>query len=192
MYVLASASPRRRELLQLVLPHFTVRPAECDETCALQDPHSLVTELSRRKCRAAAAISSPDEIVIAADTLVFLDGQHLVKPLTEEDARAMLRRLSGKTHQVCTAYSLWARGQETTCCVETEVTFLPLSDAQIAAYVATGEPMDKAGAYGIQGKGALLVEGIRGDYYNVVGLPISHLARTLAELGLLPEERNRV
>lgn len=104
----------------------------------------------------------------------------------------MLRRLSGKTHQVCTAYSLWARGQETTHCVETEVTFLPLSDAQIAAYVATGEPMDKAGAYGIQGRGALLVEGIRGDYYNVVGLPISHLARTMAELGLLPEERNRV
>ena len=184
MYVLASASPRRRELLQLVLPHFTVRPAECDETCALQDPHSLVTELSRRKCRAAAAISSPDEIVIAADTLVFLDGQPLGKPRTEEDARAMLRRLSGKTHQVCTAYSLWARGQETTCCVETEVTFLPLSDAQIAAYVATGEPMDKAGSYGVQGKGALLVEKLDGDFFNVMGLPVLRLSRMLQQFGV--------
>ena len=192
MYVLASASPRRRELLQLVLPSFTVRPAECDETCDLQDPHSLVTELARRKCRAAAAVSSPDEVIIAADTLVFLDGQPLGKPRTEAEARAMLRRLSGNTHQVCTAYALWAKGQETVCCVESEVTFFPLTEEEIAAYVATGEPMDKAGAYGIQGKGALLVDRIRGDYYNIVGLPISHLARTMAQLGLLPEERNRV
>lgn len=192
MYVLASASPRRRELLQLILPEFIVRPAECDETCEIQDPRTLVMELARRKCRAAVAVSSPEDVVIAADTLVFLDGQPLGKPRDEQDACAMLRRLSGRTHQVLTAYSLWAKGQEITRCVQTAVTFFPLTDAEICAYVDTKEPMDKAGSYGIQGKGALLVESIQGDYYNVVGLPVSDLARTLAQQGLLPEERTRV
>ncbi len=192
MYVLASASPRRRELLQLVLPRFTVRPADCDETCTLQDPRSLVMELSRRKCRAAVAISQPEEVVIAADTLVFLNGAPLGKPRDTQDAREMLRKLSGRTHQVLTAYTLWAKGKEVTRCVETAVTFLPLTDAQIDAYIATGEPMDKAGSYGIQGKGALLVEAIQGDYYNVVGLPVSDLAKTMGQLGLLPEEGTRV
>ena len=184
MYVLASASPRRRELLQLVLPSFTVRPAECDETCDLQDPHSLVTELARRKCRAAVAISSPDEVIIAADTLVFLNGQPLGKPRTEAEARDMLRRLSGNTHQVCTAYALWAKGRETVCCVESEVTFFPLTEEEIAAYVATGEPMDKAGAYGAQGKGAIFVEGIDGDFFNVMGLPLCTLGEMLKTQGV--------
>ena len=192
MYVLASASPRRRELLQLILPEFTVRPAECDESCEIQDPRSLVMELARRKCRAAVAVSSPEDVVIAADTLVFLDGQPLGKPRDAQDACTMLRKLSGRTHQVLTAYSLWAKGQEVTRCVQTAVTFFPLTDAEICAYVDTKEPMDKAGSYGIQGKGALLVAGIRGDYYNVVGLPISDLARTLRKQNLLPEERTRV
>lgn len=189
MYVLASASPRRRELLQMILPEFIVRPAECDETCEIQDPHSLVMELARRKCRAAVSVSKPGDVVIAADTLVFLAGQPLGKPRDAQDACAMLRKLSGKTHQVLTAYSVWAKGEEVTRCVETDVTFFDLTDAEIEAYVATKEPMDKAGSYGIQGKGALLVSGIRGDYYNVVGLPVSDLARTLRKQGLLPEER---
>lgn len=192
MYVLASASPRRRELLQMILPEFSVRPADCDERCEIQDPRSLVMELARRKCRAAAAGSGAEDVVIAADTLVFLEGQPLGKPRDTRDACAMLRKLSGKTHQVLTAYSLWAGGREVTRCVETHVTFFDLTDAQIQAYVATGEPMDKAGGYGIQGRGALLVQGIRGDYYNVVGLPVSDLARTMEQLGLLPEERTRI
>lgn len=188
MYVLASASPRRRELLQLVLPEFTVRPADCDETCALQDPRGLVMELSRRKCRAAVADSSPDEVVIAADTLVFLGNTPLGKPKDARDAREMLRMLSGRTHQVMTAYTVWGKGHEVTRCVETAVTFFDLTDAEIDAYVATAEPLDKAGSYGIQGKGALLVKEISGDYYNVVGLPVSDLAKTMRQLGLLPQE----
>ena len=189
MYVLASASPRRRELLQLVLPEFVVRPAECDETCDLQDPRSLVMELARRKCRAAVAVSGPEDVVIAADTLVFLDGKPLGKPRDAQDACRMLRSLSGRAHQVMTAYSVWAKGELVTRCVVTDVTFFALTDARIRAYVATGEPMDKAGGYGIQGKGALLVEGIHGDYFNVVGLPVGDLANTMRQLGLLPEER---
>lgn len=192
MYVLASASPRRRELLQLVLPEFAVRPADCDEDCAIRDPEQLVMELSRRKCRAARALCAKEDVVIAADTLVFLADAPLGKPHTAAEARAMLQRLSGNTHRVLTAYTLWGKGRETTRCITTEVTFFPLTPAQIDAYVATGEPMDKAGSYGIQGKGALLVQEIRGDYYNVVGLPISDLAKTMAELGLLPEERTEV
>lgn len=192
MYILASASPRRRELLQLILPEFVIRPAACDETCRIKEPRELVMELSRRKCRAAVALSAPEDVVIAADTLVFLDGEPLGKPRDAGEARIMLRKLSGRTHQVLTAYTLWARGREQTRCLETEVTFHPLTRAEIDAYIATGEPNDKAGAYGIQGKGALLVESIRGDYYTVVGLPVSDLAKTLGREGLLPEERNRI
>jgi septum formation protein len=190
MYVLASASPRRRELLQLVLPEFAVCPADCDESCTISDPEQLVMELSRRKCRASRALCAADDVVIAADTLVFLEDTPLGKPRSEAEAREMLARLSGRTHRVLTAYTLWGNGQEVTRCISTDVIFFPLTAAQIAAYVATGEPMDKAGSYGIQGKGALLVQEIRGDYYNVVGLPVSDLARTMAELGLLPEERS--
>lgn len=182
MYVLASASPRRRELLQLVLPEFAVCPADCDESCTISDPEQLVMELSRRKCRASRALCAADDVVIAADTLVFLEDAPLGKPRSEAEARAMLARLSGRTHRVLTAYTLWGNGQEVTRCISTDVVFFPLTAAQIAAYVATGEPMDKAGSYGIQGGAALFAEKMAGDYYNVMGLPVCRLGNLLRQI----------
>lgn len=189
MLILASQSPRRRELLSLLTSDFAVRPAECDETCDSADPAERVLSIARKKCAAAAAQAGAEDVVIAADTLVFLEGQPLGKPRDAAEACAMLRRLSGRTHLVCTGVAVRGKGQTACLCQQTEVTFYPLTESEIRGYVATGEPMDKAGAYGIQGKGALLVAEIRGDYYNVVGLPVSALARLLRERKLWPEER---
>ena len=179
--ILASQSPRRRELMGLFKIPFTVQVADIDETMDPEkDPAQEVARVSRLKAQAVACSSEP--IVIAADTIVVCGGRILGKPKDEADAVQMLRALSGQTHQVMTGLTV-CRGAD--CITGTEVTdvvFRPLSEQEILAYVRSGEPMDKAGAYGIQGGGALFVRQIRGDYYNVVGLPICRLQQMLENI----------
>ncbi len=186
-FILASGSPRRRELLgQIGITGFTVLPADVDETIAPgTPPDQAVLELSRRKA-AAVAETHPDALILAADTVVALGDNILGKPHDRSEAQGMLRALSGKVHRVYTGFTLRAPGHTESGVEETEVTFRALSDGEIDAYIATGEPMDKAGAYGIQGKGALLVQGIRGDYFNVMGLPLCRLGMALKNFGLEP------
>jgi septum formation protein len=184
--VLASASPRRRELLENMGLKFSVDPAETDEI----QPHSLkpadlAKALSLRKAKAAAARHA-DSIIIAADTLGVLDGAILGKPSDAGHACSMLAALSGRCHSVITGFTVidTATGRAITRAVETKVYFRKISRAEIAGYVKTGEPLDKAGAYAIQGLGALLVEKIEGDYYNVIGLPLCALAGVLRRFGI--------
>ena len=178
--ILASASPRRQELLKLFGIPFTVRVADIDETMDPQlPPYDEVARVSRAK--AMAVPRKNGDVVIAADTIVVCAGKVLGKPRDEEDAKAMLSLLSGRDHQVMTGCTL-LRGEK--CETFTEVTdihFRPLSREEIDGYVATGEPMDKAGAYGIQGGAALFVERIEGDYYNIMGLPVCRLSIILKE-----------
>lgn len=185
MIILASASPRRRELLSAMgVGNFEIRPSshECPLPADMPVPDAVAL-IARGKAEDIAASAGPGDIVIAADTLVFLDGAALGKPSGAEDARAMLRALSGREHQVVTGLAVISGGVTRTEAVTTLVRFLPLTDSQINWYVSTGEPMDKAGAYGIQGLGGMLIDGITGDYYNVVGLPVSTLARMLRQSG---------
>ncbi|MEE8716224.1 MAG: Maf family protein [Coriobacteriales bacterium] len=222
MIYLASSSPRRRELLGQVGYEFVVRPSGYDEAplkAAGLAPDVLVRELASAKAldvaralgaRAEALVATasdarPNDVVIGADTVVVRDGVVLGKPHDERDAVAMLRSLSGRSHQVLTGVSVVGTApvgndaapgdprqgggvsavvRQVTFCETTTVSFYDLDEARIAAYVATGEPMDKAGSYGIQGLGALLVRGIEGDYCNVVGLPVARLARVLDEMGV--------
>ncbi len=195
--ILASQSPRRRQLLEELGYRLTVVPADIDETPSPDEtPVQLVERLSREKAeatrRAAAeeGLEDPDGLLVAADTIVWDDsGNALGKPSDADDARRMLGELSGRAHHVSTGCCLMELGPDgeaaaTVSFVETtDVEFWPLSEAQINAYVATGEPMDKAGAYGIQGRGRVLVREIRGDYFSVVGLPVSRLVRTIEGLG---------
>ncbi len=181
--VLASGSPRRRELLGHLGIPFVVRPSEADESYAPdQTPEEIVASISRRKALAAQA--APQELVIAADTMVFLDRARLGKPRDEAEALAMLTALQGRRHTVCTGVTVRRGARILTESESTAVWFRPASEAELRAYIATGEPMDKAGAYGIQGLGALLVERIDGDFYNVMGLPLLRLSRMLAAFGL--------
>lgn len=184
--ILASQSPRRRELLERMgISDFrTVVPDVDEAACEAPSPGALVEELSRRKALAVQALEGSGPIIIAADTVVALEGAVLGKPADVSDARRMLSALSGRRHQVYTGLTVLRGGERHTCHEVTEVTFRPLSGAEIDAYIATGEPMDKAGAYGIQGYGALLAEGISGDYYNVMGLPVCRLGRILAGMGV--------
>ncbi|WP_179395954.1 Maf family nucleotide pyrophosphatase [Lacticaseibacillus absianus] len=181
MIILASGSPRRRELLARVVPTFTVVPAQIDERALpLLPPRAYVQQLARTKALAVAA-QHPEATVIAADTMCFWRDTFLGQPVDRADAARMLRQLAGQTHQCCTGLAIARPDQPVQqAVVTTEVTFWPLDAAAIDAYLDTGEYVDKAGAYGIQGQGALLVRGLVGDYYNVVGLPISTLARMLA------------
>ena len=184
--ILASQSPRRRELLaQMGVTDFIVRPAQGEEIAdPALTPGKLVEALSLQKGLEVAARSAPEDLVIAADTVVAVGDRVLGKPRSREEAAEMLSALSGRTHTVYTGVTL-CRGENILTEHEaTAVTFRPLTPGEIAAYVATGEPMDKAGAYGIQGVGSLLVEGISGDYFNVVGLPICRLGRMLARFGV--------
>ena len=182
--VLASGSPRRQELLRRSgLTDFTVRVPDVDEFCPEGlSPQATVEYISREKSRAVAAAA--DEIVITADTMVFLDGKRLGKPADQAEALSMLSALQGRHHTVCTGVTVRQGGRMETESETTEVYFRPVSREEILAYIATGEPMDKAGAYGIQEKGALLVEGIRGDYFNVMGLPVLRLSRMLGRFGV--------
>ena len=178
--ILASGSPRRRELLQLLGKTFDIIPANCEEIFdALLSPVEAVKALAKQK---ALYISEkyPDKTVIGADTTVFCGSEPLGKPKDADDARRMLEMLSGRVHSVITAVAIAQKGEiKKLFAEETEVEFYPLSQSEIEEYIKTGEPMDKAGAYGIQGKGALLIKGIKGDYYNVMGLPVARLSREL-------------
>jgi septum formation protein len=181
--ILASQSPRRRELLTLVgIPH-VVRPADVDERVHPDEaPVPHCERLARDKAH-TLAVAHPNAVVIGSDTIVVIDGDILGKPVDRADAIAMVTRLSGRTHTVFTAVAA-AHGGRTLSGVESvSVTFRSLTEAQIAAYVDTGEPMDKAGAYGIQGYGATIVERIDGDYFAVMGLPLGRLIALLRDLG---------
>ena len=186
--ILASQSPRRRELLaRMGLTEFEVRPAQGDELVDPSlSPDRLVEALSRQKADEAAHSAAPEDIIIAADTVVAADGRVLGKPHSWDEAVEMLRFLSGRTHTVYTGVTVRRGSRVLTQHEATDVTFRPLTEAEISAYADTKEPMDKAGAYGIQGLGCVLVEGIRGDYYNVVGLPVCRLAVMLREFGVEP------
>jgi len=177
--ILASASPRRKELLEQIGVQFSVHAMDIDES-VLEDetPSAYVERLAREKA-SAAQVQFPDAVVLAADTTVTLGDQILGKPQSREDAVAMLNALSGQTHRVMTGVALSSAEGVFSRCVTTEVTFKPLAEELIERYVDTGEPMDKAGAYGIQGKAAVLVNDIRGSYSNVVGLPLAETAELL-------------
>ena len=184
--ILASASPRRRELLERIgITGFTVAAPNVDESVEPGlSPADMVEQLSLRKARAAARRAGPDDLILAADTVVALDGAVLGKPRDGGDAFAMLSALSGREHRVYTGVTVLRGERVVTQHEETAVTFRELSPDEIRGYIATGEPMDKAGAYGIQGVGALLVSGIRGDYSNVMGLPVFRLGQILSDFGL--------
>ncbi len=178
--ILASQSPRRRELLSLITDNFRIIPAAGEEVLPEKiSPENAVLTLSEQKADEIYR-EHRSEVIVAADTIVAIDGKILGKPVDEKDAFAMLKTLSGRVHEVFTGVCvIFANGRKERFFEETKVEFYELSDAEIAAYIKTGEPMDKAGAYGIQGKGALLVKRIDGDYYNVMGLPVARLLRVL-------------
>lgn len=177
MIILASKSPRRKELLSLITEDFEIKSADVDETLPEGiAPDKAVEYLSEIK---ALPFKNDTDTVIGADTVVAADGRILGKPADREDAYNMLKMLSGKWHSVFTGITVIKPTETKTTSVETKVKFFELSDEEISKYINTGECDDKAGAYGIQGKGALLVEKIDGDYFNVVGLPISTLNKLL-------------
>ena len=184
--ILASQSPRRRELLaQMGVPQFEVVPALGEEIASPGlSPAQLVEVLSRQKAEEVAVQAGPDDVVIAADTVVAVDGAVLGKPRDPADAARMLSLLSGRAHTVYTGVTVRRGTFSLTAHEATQVRFRPLTQSEISAYIATGEPMDKAGAYGVQGKGALLVERIDGDFFNVMGLPVGLLARLLKGFGI--------
>ena len=183
--ILASQSPRRQELLKLLGLEFTVHTADIDEHMDPSlPPEQEVARVSAEKARAVAKDCAEEDIIISADTIVVIDGQILGKPKSEADAIRMLNLLSGRRHEVMTGLTVLSGGQSQTRVVRTGIEFRRLTDREIDAYVATGEPMDKAGAYGIQGRGAVLVEKINGCYNNVVGLPLSLLYLMMQRLGV--------
>ena len=184
--ILASQSPRRRELLERMgVRDFRIVTPDIDEHMDRElPPAELVRQISLEKAQAVAAQADPNAVIIAADTVVALDGVVLGKPADEEEAFRMLSLLSGNRHQVYTGLTVLRGEQVFSQWEETSVTFRPLTAEEIEAYIATGEPMDKAGAYGIQGYGALFIEGISGDYYNVMGLPVCRLGQILGQLGM--------
>jgi len=184
--VLASASPRRKELLTLAGLKFIVDAGNYEEDLALGlKPHDLAKFLSREKARAVSH-KYRNAIIIAADTFIVFRNELLGKPHTDREAVRMLTLLSGKSHAIITGYTVLdtKSGRTLSRSVETEVWFKRLSPAEIRAYVKTGEPLDKAGAYAIQGKGSLIVKKIDGDYCNVIGLPLATLAETLKTFGI--------
>ena len=181
--VLASGSPRRQELLQRIgITDFDIRVPQTEETYpAGLSPRQTVEYISREKSDAAAALCTPEEIIITADTMVFLDDQRLGKPVDEADALRMLTALQGRRHTVRTGVTLRQGDKSLTQSEATDVCFRSASESELLAYIATGEPMDKAGAYGVQGKGALLVERLEGDFFNVMGLPVEKLGQCLTK-----------
>lgn len=190
--ILASGSPRRAEILRNIGLDFEVRPTGADETIDPElSPTQMVCELAFRKAEEAVlhlSASEEDALIIAADTVVVYNGQILGKPADEQDAYRMLKCLSGTVHAVYTGFTLAKNGFYFTEHASTEVEFLPIKDDLIYRYIQTGEPFDKAGAYGIQGKGSALIRAIHGDYFNVMGLPVSALvlaARAQFDIDLL-------
>ena len=183
--VLASSSPRRRELLSLIGIAHEVRPADIDERAlAGETPQAHCERLAREKAVALTGDAGDGALVIGADTIVVIDDAILGKPRDEDDAARMLRALSGRTHAVLTAVAVVRQGRVESGVESVRVTFRALDDTEIAAYIATREPMDKAGAYGIQGYGATIVERIEGDYFAVMGLALSRLIGLMARVGV--------
>ena len=184
--VLASGSPRRKELLERIgVTDFLVRVPEVEETFPEGlTPQKVVSHISREKAEAASRLCGPEDIIITADTMVFLDQARLGKPRDEAHALEMLTALQGRKHTVCTGVSVCQGDRRLTETESTDVFFRPASEEELRRYIATGEPMDKAGAYGVQGRGALLVERLEGDFFNVMGLPVLRLARMLEEFGI--------
>ena len=184
--VLASGSPRRQELLRNIgVTEFDIRVPRTEENFpAGLTPQQVVAYISREKADAASKLCTPEEIVITADTMVFLDEARLGKPADEADALRMLTALQGRRHTVCTGVTVRQGNHILTESEATGVFFRPAAESELRAYIATGEPMDKAGAYGVQGKGALLVERLEGDFFNVMGLPVLRLSRMLAQFGV--------
>ena len=173
--ILASASPRRRELLKKVFPAFAVIPTEVEEIVPEgTKPMEQSEYLAMIKARPLAE-QYPDALVIGSDTTVLVDGIVLGKPRDAEEAKAMLRLLSGRTHVVCTGCCLYYKGRAVRFTESTEVEFYPMTEEEIDAYVASGDPMDKAGAYGIQSGAGIYIKGIRGDYDTVMGLPAARI-----------------
>ena len=183
--ILGSGSPRRRELLEQANLPFEVIVSDAPEVITKEEPKEAVQELAALKAKAVAKQTQKEGLIIGADTIVVLDGKILGKPSDEKEAASMLNALQGRSHQVYTGVALICRekGAQSlrTFYEKTEVTMYPMSDREISEYVATGEPMDKAGAYGIQGRAGIYVKGICGDYNNVVGLPISRLYHEISD-----------
>ena len=183
--ILASASPRRKELLEKIGLPFTVQPAKGEERITQKSPADVVMELSRQKAEEIAAAQTEDCIIIGADTVVAKGEKIMGKPKDAADAKQMLRSIADDCHQVYTGVTLIRTGahpQSVTFQEKTDVFLYPISDAELDAYIASGDPMDKAGAYGIQGDFAIYVKRIAGDYYNVVGLPIGRVYQELKRM----------
>lgn len=183
--ILASASPRRKELLEKIGLPFTVQPAKGEERITQKSPAAVVMELSRQKAEEIAAAQTGDCIIIGADTVVAKGEKIMGKPKDAADAKQMLRSIADDCHQVYTGVTLIRTGahpQSVTFQEKTDVFLYPISDAEVDAYIASGDPMDKAGAYGIQGDFAIYVKRIAGDYYNVVGLPIGRVYQELKRM----------
>lgn len=182
--ILASASPRRKELLETAGISFTVKVADVEEVIEKNmSADKVVMSLALQKASAVAK-DNPDAVVIGADTVVVLDGEILGKPKSEENAVELLMMLSGRVHTVYTGVAIIEGEKVKNFCEATQVEFYPLEKEEIEAYVATKEPMDKAGAYGIQGRGCVLIKKINGDYFNVVGLPVSAVYRELRDFNV--------
>lgn len=179
MLILASASPRRKELISIICEEVKIAPADVNEDFSPDIPVTSVPEMLAVRKAKAVAETFPNDTVIGADTSVIVDGVILGKPTDSLDAKRMLKMLSGKTHQVITGCAIFKNGKSLSFSETTDVTFFPLTEKDIDEYIATNEPNDKAGAYGIQGYGSLLVKGINGDYFNVVGLPVAKLNKML-------------
>lgn len=182
--ILASASPRRRELTEMLGLEIKIIPAVGEERAPVgAPPAEVVCALARAKCEEVAPNCAPGEVCVAADTIVWLDGKILGKPHSAAEARDMLAALSGRAHEVYTGVAVCRDGVLLAEAERTTVHFRDIAEEEIAAYIATGEPMDKAGAYGAQGKGAVFVKGIEGDFFNVMGLPLCLLDRMLKAVG---------
>ena len=185
--ILASASPRRREILTTLGVDFTVVTADADETCDLTDPGGRVEAISVKKCHAvrdalaAEGSLDADTVILASDTLVMLDGEFLGKPRDEDDVRRMVGMLQGRTHTVASGLAIYKDGRTVTAHELTGVTFASMNEAEIEAYIATGESFGKAGGYAVQGYAARFIAGLQGDYFNVVGLPVRRLYETMRE-----------
>ena len=183
--ILASKSPRRQELLARMGLEFTVKASRIDEKMdPFAHPSDEVARISLAKSQAVVDSRAPEDIIISADTIVVCDGLMMGKPHSESEAFSMLRRLSGRDHQVMTGLTVIGDGRTENLTVTTTLRFRALSDQEIRNYIATGEPMDKAGAYGIQGLASMFVVGLDGDYYNVMGLPICTLTVLLRRFGV--------
>lgn len=179
--ILASGSPRRKELLSLITPDFEIRVSAAEEKVDPSlSPDETVCSLAAQKAAAVEPSLSDGDVLIAADTVVYIDGGILGKPHSREEAFSMLAALSGRKHTVYTGVCISDGKKRVSFAERTEVEFFALTAGEINAYIDTGEPFDKAGAYGIQGRGALLVKGIEGDYYNVMGFPVARASRELA------------